>query len=356
MSEEKTASPTVRDLAQLLNISASTVSLALRNDPRVAVKTRERVVAAAQAAGYSMNPAIASLMSQVRSSRKVSYRETIGWLNLWDHPDTYTKTGVEFQLKMWQGAKNRAENLGYSLENFWLAAPEMRAKRMTAILTARGIRGLLVPPFPHSMGRLSIEWKNFTAVAMSYTMARPKLDRVIPDHYGNLLTILRELKHRGYKRPGLLIPKGYDDRTGNRLLAAFYFTQQSMPLSNRVPPEMADPEKLEDKNFAWLEKYRPDVLITAGIYKDIKSEAGLDPDYRAKLGLVLISHAGTDAGICGIYENPEIIGATAVEQLVLSLQRNELGLPARPRLIQIEGTWVEGNSAPRLTKRTPRQI
>jgi len=346
MSEER--SPTVRDLAQMLNVSAATVSLALRNDPRIALKTRERVVAAAKAAGYNLNPAIASLMSQVRNSSKITYRETIAWLNLWDQPDVYTKTGVEYQRKLWHGAWEHAQKLGYSLENFWLAAPGMRAKRMTAILTARGIRGLLVPPFKETMGHLSIDWKRFASVSLSYTMVRPKLDRVTPDHHSNLLAVLRQLRHRGYERPGLLIPKGYDSRTGKRLMAAFYYSQQSIPACNRIPPEIVDTKKLEGRNFDWLDKYRPDVLVTSGAYKHIKSVAGLDPDYLSRLGLVLLSHAETDSGISGIYENPEMIGATAVELLVVRLQRNELGLPVKPRLIQIEGDWVEGTSSPKV--------
>lgn len=335
--------PTLRDLAKKLGVSVSTVSLALRNDRRVAKGTRERVVAAAGLAGYQLNPAITSLMAQVRASKRVAYRETIGWLNLWDHPDTYTKQGVEFQRLMWSGARDRAHKLGYALDSFWLAEPGMTAKRMTAILLSRGIRGLLIPPLPSSSANLQLDWDRFTAVTLSYTLDRPRVDRVMPDHFGNMLTIMRRLARRGHRRPGLLIPEGYDERGGNRLMAAYAFAQRSLEEADRIPAKVCHPTIIGRDVLVWLEKHRPDAVITLGSLKPLKTLPGIDRAYLDKLRLVLMSLAGSDAGISGIDENPAVIGATGVEQIVLGLQRNEHGLPEHPRLIQIKGTWIDGD-------------
>lgn len=345
MGEAARSSTTLRDLAKQLDVSVSTVSLALRNDPRVARATRERVLAAAGKAGYQLNPAIASLMSQVRASQRVAYRETIGWLNLWDHPDAYLKRGVEFQRLLWRGAEERAHRLGYSLDSFWLAEPGMTARRMTEILLSRGIRGILIPPLPSTCEGLDLQWDRFSAVTLSYTLSRPQMDRVIPDHFGNTLLIMRTLATRGCRRPGLLIPRGYDDRAGNRILAAYAFAQRSLPEADRVPVEACDPHRVEPATLRWLKTHRPDAVITLGAYKNLKSTKGIDRAYLKTLTLVLMSLASSDAEISGINENPAVIGATGVDQLVLSLQRNEHGLPAHPRLIQIEGTWVDGLEA-----------
>ncbi|WP_309383942.1 LacI family DNA-binding transcriptional regulator [Cerasicoccus frondis] len=340
--------PTLRELSQILGVSPATVSLALRNDPRVAAQTRERVAAAAQEHGYRINPAIASLMSQVRSTRRVAYQETIGWLNFWERPDIYQKTGVEFQLLMWQGALRRAEELGYTLDSIWMREEQMTQRRATDILHARGIRGILIPPLPESADLPEIEWSSFCAITMSYTMSNPHLDRILPDHFSNMQIILRNLQTRGYQRPGLLMPEGYDARSDHRCMAAYAHMQQALPQANRIPAHTCHPTKIEPATIAWLNKHRPDAVITMGTLKGIRQVPGLPKKYRERLGLVLMSNAASDADICGINENPAIIGATAIEQLALLLQNNQHGLPRHPKLIQIEGEWIEGASAPNL--------
>ncbi|GHC06717.1 LacI family DNA-binding transcriptional regulator [Cerasicoccus arenae] len=338
--------PTLRELAKILKISAATVSLALRNDPRVAAATRHRVVVAAQKYGYRINPAIASLMSQVRSTRRVAYQETIGWLNFWDQRDIYQKTGVEFQRYMWEGARKRAEEFGYTLDSIWMQEEQMTQRRATDILSARGIRGILIPPLPESAALPDIHWPAFSAITMSYTMANPHLDRVVPNHFNNTQIILQTLQSKGYRRLGLMIPHGYDERTGNRCMAAYALMQQSLPVKDRIPALQCHPSNIEAPSIAWLNQYKPDAVITMGTLKHVKQVEGVNKRYLQRLGLALMSNAASDAGWCGINENPFIIGSTAVEQLAFKLQSNQIGLPNHPKLIEIEGTWEEGCSAP----------
>jgi LacI family transcriptional regulator len=53
-------------VARALGVSRSTVSLALRDDPRISDATRRRVRRAAEDLGYTANPLIATLMSTLR--------------------------------------------------------------------------------------------------------------------------------------------------------------------------------------------------------------------------------------------------------------------------------------------------
>jgi len=48
--------PTLQDMADILNLSKSTVSRALSGDPRVAQATRARVESLAKRIGYTPNP------------------------------------------------------------------------------------------------------------------------------------------------------------------------------------------------------------------------------------------------------------------------------------------------------------
>jgi transcriptional regulator with XRE-family HTH domain len=56
--------PTSRDLAAQLGVSQSTVSRALRNDPRVSLKTRQRVADLAMRSGYTPNAVARSLSTR----------------------------------------------------------------------------------------------------------------------------------------------------------------------------------------------------------------------------------------------------------------------------------------------------
>ena len=61
---------TVRDIARECGVSATTVSLALRNHPRISKKTKEKVQAAARRMNYTGNPLVSALMTRLGQARK----------------------------------------------------------------------------------------------------------------------------------------------------------------------------------------------------------------------------------------------------------------------------------------------
>jgi len=339
----------MRELAAALKISAATVSLALRNHPRVAQKTRLHVQAFAREKGYHLNPAITLMMSHVRASRPAQYTETFAWLNLWESPDYFSNgnlpTRIEYHQQMWEGAHARAEELGYSLDTFWLSAPNMSGRRISAILAARGIRGILIPPIPRSCGHLTLDWNAISAVALSYTLARPLLHRVVPDHHYNMGLILRTLRHRGFKRIGLLLPSDFDERCENRVRSAFYFYQHGLLARDRVPVLLCH-RFLGATCATWLKKHRPEVVITVGSFRHLREIQIGDPSYSKKLGIVLIGYARTDVGFTAVEENPFLIGSTGIDCLVTQLNHNKPGIPANPETVLIKGAWVEGQTLP----------
>lgn len=343
MDNDPAAPPTMRELAKRLGLSPATVSLALRNDSRIASKTRRRVQKEARKAGYQLNPALTQMMAHVRRSERAPYRETLAWLNLGESPERFGSSGIDYLRQLWEGAKSRAEQLGYLVEQFWVAQPGMTGRRMNSILIARGIRGILIPPLPRSWGHLSIHWADFASVALTYTVSRPLVHRVVPGHFANMQHILRTVSRRGYRRPGLLLTRRYDERTGNRIRAAFLFHQQSLPARSRVPVHLCSELQLDEGCRTWMERHQPDAVITLGALRDLQAHASNPP------AVVLIGYAETDAGFAAIDENASLIGSTAVDHLLGMLSRNERGVPETPQTILVPGRWVEGESLPDLT-------
>lgn len=134
--------PTIRDVARAAGVGASTVSLALRNDPRLRPATRDHVRKVASEIGYLPNATLSSLMAQVRVGKNSPFQATLGFLNAAEDPAILREIPT---FREWaRGAAERARELGYSVDQFWLHDASCSATRLVEILQARGIRGLIV--------------------------------------------------------------------------------------------------------------------------------------------------------------------------------------------------------------------
>lgn len=338
--------PTMRDLAAALKVSVTTISHALRNHPDVAPETRKRIQTYARDNGYRLNPSVTAFMSRVRNADSARYRETLAWINAWDAPDFFVHRKPNlpstWQLQ-WKGASNRAAELGFELETFWLHEPGMTGKKMSRILTARGIRGLLIPPIPSATGHLSLDWSQFAATALSYSISRPQLHRVVSDCRYNMQLILRQLRRRRYRKIGLLTSPGFDTRMDNIPLSTFYFYQHDIPAQNRVPVLACRPGA-EEICAAWLKEHRPDAVIISEHCVDLRAIEIGDPGYSRRLGMVKLGIDPVYPKLSAMDGNSLLIGAAAVEHLSAQLNRNERGIPPSPHTVLIKGSWLEGET------------
>src|SRR5689334_2943501 len=109
------AAPTLRTLATLANVSPMTVSLALRNHPRISAATRERVKKVAAAQGYQPDPVIAKLMHHLRKQRGHRVRSTLCGLQM--RPLTRDpQREIDYGTEVLRGARQRAESLGFRMD------------------------------------------------------------------------------------------------------------------------------------------------------------------------------------------------------------------------------------------------
>ena len=140
-------SGTVQAVAVAAGVSRATVSLALRNDRSIAATTRSRIYAVAEQLGYKTNPLVSALMSSIHA-RRLSQKHTVLAYVTTDPQFAPWRTWRMF-IEMHDGAKARAEELGYRLEEFPLRTPGMTPKRYVQMLQTRGILGLLIAPLPY---------------------------------------------------------------------------------------------------------------------------------------------------------------------------------------------------------------
>lgn len=342
------AAPTHRRIAALARVSQATVSLALRNHPRISAATRERVAAIAARLDYRTTPLVSALMAQQRTTRPVHYRATLGFVYTQVRRDIRTD---EIVSRYFRGAAARALELGYTLEPFWLTAPGMNEKRLSEILVHRGIHGLILaalalqpPPGAAQLcaGRMALDWPRFSAVALGATLREPDLDRTTHDNFRGMSETVRRLRSAGFRRIGLAMSPQHDQRVNHLWLAGFLAFSHALPRAEQVPPFVPTAERWAIEPFAaWFERHEPDALVSVDVApRDWLLTSG--HARRRRLGYASCRWL-PGRGCAGWYQNYEQIGAAATDLVVGKLHRNERGVPAQPHELLIKGRWMDGS-------------
>lgn len=336
------APPTIRDLAKMTGFSQTAVSLALRNHPRISLPTREKIQALANKVGYTRNPVVSTLMTQLRSARKNRSVEKLALLTWWDKPGAVHNLRGQAQL---DGIHERARQLGYEVEEFWARQPRMTGSRLSRILHARSIRGVLCLSMLRARGHLSLPWKDFAVAAVSHAIINTDLHRSLQDHFQGMMITLRNLRRLGYARIGYANLIEQDDMTENQWLAAYVGGQYRARSADIIPPLLLarwDRTKLG----AWLEKHRIDAVVSN---LSQVMELARDLGYRVPEDLGFASLdclPGVDSW-AGIDVRRQEVGASAVDLVVEQMQNNEFGRPRYPKAVRVEGVWHDGSSVRR---------
>jgi len=337
---------TLRDIAQAAGVHYATVSRALKDNPLIAAETRERVQRVAREMGYVPDPMMSALTAYRSATRPEHYRATIAWVT-----NTFDRSGgtrvPTFNL-YFQGAQERAASLGYTLEEFWLREPGMNWRRNSEVLKTRGITGLILAPQPRAKMRVRLDWQNFSAVAIGYTTFSPYLHIVTNDQFHSMMTVVRNVRARGYRRIALWIQRFGDERIDRGWTGGFLAQQQYWPESERLPILFGDQSSKSLKD--WIERYKPDAILGDEYMMRGVREAG----YRVPEDIGVASYAALNQNaekLYGIDENPKATGTAAVDLLVGMMNRGERGIPEIHRRILVEGTWLEGTTLRPLDRR-----
>ena len=183
------SAPSLRELARTLGLSHTTVSEALRNNPRVRDETKQKVLKAAEAAGYRRNPLAGALMSEIRRSRAGTFRGVIAVIDS-DGISKRTPSASRYHREMIQGASDRAKELGFMTELF-VGQRDISTTRLNSILLSRGIRGLLLLPVHDDPDFSHLDWPQYAGVYADYIIESPRLHSVCSDHYRSLISALK---------------------------------------------------------------------------------------------------------------------------------------------------------------------
>jgi LacI family transcriptional regulator len=333
---------TMADIARSLGVDPSTVSLALRNSPRITKALRRQIHAAAEKMGYRRDPFLGALnYYRHHHGSAPSVTAEIAWINRWV-PSGHLLQYQEFN-RYWQGASEQAKGYGFNLE--WFNVAQDSLKSLERILRARRIRGVLIPPHPHFL-EWDMAWENYSVVRFGYTISKLHTHVVAPDQWESGLLAYRNIRRQGYRRIGFVSSERAENVSnfcGGFLLGQFRdgVTAKGMVLILR---QQSEKEDLKDLS-SWLQKNKPDAIFTPmAEIQDYLSK--LKHPMGENLGIAATSILDTPS-TAGIDQNSIEIGRIAVDMVVSLIQSNQLGLQVNHRVVTIPPLWVDGPSLPR---------
>lgn len=330
---------TLRDVARSAGVSHTTVSLALRNSPKLPPKTCAHIQRHAETLGYRPDPRMHELMDAMRARRANRRSDTLGYLIAYPDREAWKKD--QTLSRYYEGIMDQANACGYQVEIFWLHEPGMTDRRLGEIIRNRGIDGVIIAPLPKSQLLFQdFPWHYFSAVELGYSLAEPRLCRACHNHFLSMQLLVNRLHARGYRNIGFAMEEDQDARVLHLWRGAFLAATDLFPSEYRTPmlvPKIWKREFLD----VWLKEHRPDIVISVGmeVYRWLKADRAHNkntPDFATADLVPSMSDA------TGIDQNSHQIGAAAVDVLISLMRTNARGIPAVPRIVMVEGEFVEG--------------
>ncbi len=330
---------TTRELAEAAGVSRSTISLALRDHPKISRAERERIQALARKMGYRTNVLVSAWMTHVRSAhtevnKSLAIAVVTGLLS-------GSRSLKASQLRYLEGMRRRIVQLGYRLEEFHPAAEDMSEERLLGVLRARGVSGVVTGMMPQAHSALKGDWSDFSLAVIGLSLERPRLHRTTVSHYHAAQLATSELLRRGRRRIGFAMPLSEVERSENLFKAGYWVAMADADIA--APPVFCpEGDKWNAAAFrAWLRSAKPDAVLALGpqVLEWLRAEGRRVPEDVAFVDLYWDDEAPARAGID---HRAEEIGAAAVDLVAGQMIRNERGVPAVPRTIVIDGVWKDG--------------
>jgi LacI family transcriptional regulator/LacI family fructose operon transcriptional repressor len=329
------------DVAVKAGVSQSTVSRALKDNPRISIAQRRRVLRIAQSLGYRPHPLVSALMAVRRAPRGRSGLETLAFIS--NHAGPREWTAKPTCVATFSGIIERAAELGFKIEVFATREHGGKPGRLERVLHARGIRGVILGFTVPSPPRLEFNQTGFAVAGLGAYFPHISVDRTQSHGFYNVKLALQQLRALGYNRIGLVTP-GYNNLLSDNTWSAAYLDDQwTQPRSRRCEPFLPDTWSPEPAVFGrWLQRWQPDALL---VYKInvFPLLAGLGHRVPRDIGVALIfrTQAETQAA-AGVDENYHHLGRITVDLAVEKLNTNRLGPTDPTKEVLARGFWRDG--------------
>lgn len=325
----------LREVAAAAKVCVMTVSLALRDNPRISAATRDRVKRLAAELGYHPDPELSRLMNHLRASRTARGRIGVAVVDFYP-----TARFVEniYNARIRSGAEQRAKELGFSITTMHAADYALSLPNLLKVIRARGLEGALILPsvMPLELDS-SASWKGISVVATSKSILAPRFHCVVPNQFGNTMRLLETLQGQGHRRICAVFDELFDERTGHNFTAAVNWRPADR--ATLFVPHTASHSARAALVARWLAEQRPDAVFAQS--DAVTAAIPLLRRVSPKLSFQVISLGEhNSAGFSYLDERADLVGSGAVELLGGMMYYHESGIPAHPRTTLIDGKLV----------------
>jgi LacI family transcriptional regulator len=250
-----------------------------------------------------------------------------------------------------QGAKKQGELYGYKVDEFRAFGAGMSPKRLEGVLQARGVRGVLIGPRWLNEPEVDLDWGAYSCVLVGETRATSGLYRVSNNHVHACVETLRRLVAAGCRRIGVLLMKNYEAVRGHEYLLGV--DEARRVLGRRAQYFVRKEAACEEGEFwDWVRAKRLDAVVSLHKEPGLALESSR-PDFGGA-----IAYANLDvppgSAWAGIDQHSGEIGKAAMDMLRNLLHAVERGASLRPRMLLVEGSWVNDGGLFATAQTNPR--
>ncbi len=309
----------LKDIAESLGVSKMSVSLALKDSPRVSKAMRLKICSVAKSMGYETTPLISNVMANMRSKKPEPFLESIVLINA----NKLKNIEEKFPIfsKYIDGVEAEANRMGYSVYRAWLYDKNLDSKRLLSVLKARNIRGGII------IGQMSDNilpkafdnvWKNLQFVSAGLKIQNKQIDFVSADKFLIAQYVTRKIISKGFKRPCLVLHKSIDNLVEGRFTGGFLSAQLDLPEADRIPPFLAVEEvKKTPKMFLdFINKHKPDVIFSLSSLTSLWLDCEeINASIPKKIARIETEYRGDGFDWVAVDKNYELVGRLAVRKL-----------------------------------------
>lgn len=187
MNKIKNTEPTIHDIARELKISASTVSRALNDNPRISLKTKEKIKAVADKLGYRPN----TLASNLRNKKSNTIGIVVPLINRY------------FFSSVISGVEDIAFKAGYNV--VISQSNDLSAKEISIVqsMFSNRVDGLIISIAMQSINFDHLKLfkrKHIPLVFFDRAVPEIETDKIVVDDFAGAFKVTQHLIDQGYKR------------------------------------------------------------------------------------------------------------------------------------------------------------
>ncbi len=340
--------PTIKDVARAAGVHFTTVSMALRGDPRLRAETRDRIFAAVARVGYRRTEISAALSGRRASSHVAPAVPRVAFLANRSPENGSERLG--YFRRVVRGARAQAEALGYDFELLFVDEGHHDSASLYRHLRARGIKGIVLGAFEPHRRKVELPWSEFCVVKFDSRHMAPAATFVSNDQMHSVREAFQQLRRLGYRRVGLAM--GVNDEVGTDYLptCGLLLELATLPTARRVTPLLFPPGATDAAVIRllgpWIRAERLDAIVSTWTsLRRLVREAGVRCPQDVACVCSCLNRRMP--GQAGIVANHEFVGREAIGLLAGLLRAEQYGIPADPTSTYVQGMWFDGASAPR---------